>query len=75
MPFVLQRDRGLPTLRIQLNCKGSETGSGDNQRQGMAFTQRTTNGARALPTAEETTEGEHARDIKSYLLWRKICNS
>lgn len=61
--------------RIQLSCKGSKIGSGDNQRHGMAFARRMTNGLRTLPTAEETTEGEYARGIKSDVVWRKTCNS
>lgn len=51
-----------------LSCKGSELGSGDNQRQGMAFPWRKTNGARTLPTAEGTTEGEYTRDVKSHVV-------
>lgn len=57
--------------RIQLNCEGSENGSEDDQRHGMAFTQRTTNEARTLHTAEEATEGEYdKKEVKSCMVWR-----
>lgn len=40
-----------------MNCEGSENGSEDDQRHGMAFTPRTTNEARTLHTAERQLRG------------------